>query len=132
MSKTLNRLKDALGDPLFERVPRGLILTQRVEELAKPLAKMLEDIDDMVFSKRRDPFDVEDTIHIAIPEIFSAQVISPLLRCFSAKAPKLRLATRNVDDDYLDMLFDGQLDYISNNLDFPHRVNRDKAPPVDS
>lgn len=112
MSKTLNRLKDVLCDPLFERGPHGLILTQRVEELAKPLADMLQSIDHLVFPAGTDLLGIEDTIHLAIPEIFAAKVVSPLLSCIAAKAPNVHLSTRNVDDDYLTTLFDGHLDYV--------------------
>ena len=43
MSRSLQRLRDVLGDPLFVRAGRGLTATPRALELAAPLGEALAD-----------------------------------------------------------------------------------------
>src|SRR3990167_5796907 len=44
VSHALNRLRQALGDPLLVRTPRGLVPTPRVEALAPTLRQLLREL----------------------------------------------------------------------------------------
>src|SRR3954468_18615024 len=44
MSHTLARLRSALGDPILVRTRSGMMLTDRAQELAEPLERIMADV----------------------------------------------------------------------------------------
>ncbi len=111
MSKTLARLRDLFKDPLFIRTAHGLAPTPKAVDLQQPLIAVLEQLESTIFEKDFEPANAEDRIRLCIPEILAIGGIPALLQRFTEQAPKLRLQSRNILDDQLELLGNGGLDF---------------------
>lgn len=111
MSKTLQRLRDLFGDPLFTRTAHGLVPTPKAVDLQQPLIAVLEQLESTIFEKDFEPAHAEGRIRICIPEILALGGIPALLQRFTLHAPNLRLQSRNILDDQLELLANGGLDF---------------------
>lgn len=111
MSKTLQRLRDLFGDPLFTRTAHGLVPTPKAVDLQQPLIAVLEQLESTIFEQEFEPAQAEGRIRICIPEILALGGIPALLQRFSLHAPNLRLQSRNILDDQLELLASGGLDF---------------------
>ncbi|MGI9284004.1 MAG: LysR family transcriptional regulator [Pseudomonadales bacterium] len=111
MSKTLQRLRDLFNDPLFTRTAHGLVPTPKAVDLQQPLIAVLEQLESTIFEQEFEPAQAEGRIRICIPEILALGGIPALLQRFSLHAPNLRLQSRNILDDQLELLANGGLDF---------------------
>lgn len=118
MSKTLQRLRDLFDDPLFTRSGRGLIPTPRAQQLEVPLTQALEYLESTVFGAEFDPSQAVADIHICAPEMFAISGVPMLASYLAEHAPGIFLQSRNLLDDYLELMTHGE-------LDFTLYVNRD-------
>ena len=111
MSKTLQRLRDLFNDPLFTRTAHGLVPTPKAADLQQPLVAILEQLETTIFEREFDPAQATERIRMCIPEIITLGGIPALLQRFALHAPNLRLQTRNILDDHLELLASGGLDF---------------------
>ncbi len=111
MSKTLHRLRCLFDDQLFTRTAHGLIPTPRANELHKPLAAILEQLEYTLFTPKFNPAEAEGLIHISVPEIIAIGAIPTLLKKVHQQAPNLQIKTRNMLDDAPKLLASGDLDF---------------------
>src|SRR4051812_47947129 len=80
ISHGLGRLRRLLNDPLFLRTPRGVVPTERANELAAPIADILARVQGVVATA--EPFDAARSrrrFTIGAPDGASAVLLSPLL-----------------------------------------------------
>ncbi len=96
VSHGLGRLRDALGDPLVIRHPRGVVPTARAEALAAPVAEILARVRDVVESERFDPATSRRQFTIGAPDALSAIMLPRLLVALRRTAPGIQLAFRHV------------------------------------
>jgi len=111
MSKTLQRLREVLNDPLFTRTAHGLVPTPKALQVQEPLAGLLEQLDATLFSEEFDPLTARGTLHIATPEAVATALFARLVERFTTMAPYLQLKTYNVMHDYQEGLVNGFLDF---------------------
>lgn len=111
MSKTLHRLRESLGDPLLVPTAQGLVPTPRAEQLAAAMAEAVAHFEKGLGPLEFDPARTTDRLRIAAPETFAVVVIPRLLRALRESAPLLRLESRHLDDEYLEQLADGVIDF---------------------
>lgn len=119
MSKTLQRLRDLFEDDLFTRSARGLVPTPKALELEQPLQVALEYLESNVFGTEFDPAQAAAEIHICAPEMFAITAVPELTIMLTKEAPGVLLQSRNLLDDYIELLAHGSLDfaiYINQNL----------------
>ncbi len=91
VSHKLNRLRDALGDPLLVRHGRGLAPTPRAQQLAAPLAAALEQLSMAVVPPDEfDPATAEGVIHLAT-QYAPVSFLPTLVDLFADRAPGLDL-----------------------------------------
>ncbi|MCF1429212.1 MAG: LysR family transcriptional regulator [Shewanella sp.] len=111
LSKNLSRLRDMLGDPLFQRTARGLKPTAHALQIAQRLPGTLESLYELTqppgftpaSSKRQFSFAmVESAYETLIP-----QFIGPLLKA----APNIRLNSYLWMENSMQDLVQGQLDF---------------------
>lgn len=123
MSKTLQRLREALNDPVLVRTAQGLVPTPRAEQLAASLTSAIAHIEQgLVSSARFDPAEAAGTIRIAAPETFAIGAIPRLVPPLRKLAPKLRLESLHLEDGYLERLADGSIDFaIYFDQEYPER-----------
>ncbi len=111
MSKTLQRLREVFGDPLFTRSAHGLIPTPKTEALRVPLSEALDCLTRIVAPGEFVPAEAQGMIAIASTETVSSMCIPPLLYKFYQESPGIKLMTLNIRDDHLDLLKVGERDF---------------------
>ncbi len=97
MSRTLGRLRDLLGDPLFVRVGRGVVPTDRARALVEPVSAALNAARDALASPAPfDPATASGTFTIALGDEAQAAFADVLLSTLWARAPGLDLRVRRL------------------------------------
>ena len=109
MSRVLGRLRDAFGDPLFVRTPRGMVPTTRADALAPRVRAVLDAADALIRPAAFDPATLVRTFTIGMSDFFHALLIPRLIDRL-AGAPGVRIQTRPLEDDVSDALASGRLD----------------------
>jgi DNA-binding transcriptional LysR family regulator len=97
VSHGLSRLRRLLNDPLFLRTPKGVVPTERAEELAEPIAEILAQARRVVATA--EPFDPKTSTRrftIGAPDGALAAILSPLLDRLGETAPSVNIAIRQV------------------------------------
>jgi len=111
VSHALDRLREALGDPLLVRVGRGLAPTPRALAIAGPLREWLRSADGVLRGDVEvDPSKLETTFTIAATDFVEATVLPPLVRRIRAKAPGVSLAVTLRGDAVERAVRDGDVD----------------------
>ncbi|MEM9966684.1 MAG: LysR family transcriptional regulator [Pseudomonadota bacterium] len=108
ISVKLRKLETALGVRLFERTPKGMVLTTAGETLL-PQARLVEDSIGRVKALFRSP--LKGTIRIGIPDDFDADVLENALSNFARAHPDVQVTTRSgCTADYPNAIDKGELD----------------------
>jgi DNA-binding transcriptional LysR family regulator len=97
VSHGLSRLRRLLNDPLFLRTPKGVVPTERAEELAGPIGEILTQTRRVVATA--EPFDPKTSTRrftIGAPDGALAAILSPLLARLRETAPSVDIAIRQV------------------------------------
>lgn len=112
MSKTLGRLRELFDDPLFTRTASGMHPTPRAEQIAAFLPGVLHGVEKIVQPMLFDPLSYQGEFSLSIPEYVAAWALPLLFKRLTASAPGMRVNTITHDDQYLDMLAAGELDFV--------------------
>ena len=114
MSRTLGRIRDALGDPILVRAGRGLVPTPRALALREQVHGLVEQAG-QVFRSRDDVdlVNLDRAFNIRTNDLFIALYGAQLLRMMLAQAPHtvLRFVPEGSGDDDA-VLRNGQIDLI--------------------
>lgn len=115
MSRTLARIREAVGDPILVRSGRGLIPTPRALQLREQVRGVLEQAHSVFHAGREvDLATLERTFSIRANDVFIAAYRTQLREAFRKQAPRaiLRFVPESdVDDDAMEQ---GRIDlYIS-------------------
>lgn len=111
MSKTLQKLREELNDPLFTRSSHGLIPTPRAKMLESELPTLLDQLNDLVHPSEFTPsahqghFSVAGTgtmLDLLAPQL-SLQILD--------ESPGTSLHVSEVELEFMDQLSSGQLDF---------------------
>ena len=111
LSASIRRLEEDLGQPLFERLPRGVVLTRtgrhllpKVYEVFGILGKLQAELQDIGFEPMGD-------VSIGLPPSVSVVMTQPLLHRLSTIFPKVSLRIVEAMSGYLyDWVEAGELD----------------------
>jgi DNA-binding transcriptional LysR family regulator len=93
ISQALRRMREAFGDPIFVRTPRGMVLTPLAETLAEPIREALGRIERDVLE--RGPFrarDLSRTFRIRSTDFLESLLVPALLGILATDAPGARLS----------------------------------------
>ncbi|ATJ82521.1 LysR family transcriptional regulator [Halomonas beimenensis] len=96
LSHRLARLRDAFGDPLFVRAPRGLTPTPRAHELAPHAQRLVAGLEG--FFERCEGGDFlarEERVHLFTTDYMEQLLLPRLLPVVRREAPNLQLVTHN-------------------------------------
>jgi DNA-binding transcriptional LysR family regulator len=111
LSATLNRLRDALGDPLLVRTQRGVTPTAHALKLVDPVKRILADIGALLQPAGFDPATAEFTLRIAATDYALRAVVVPFIASLRLLAPGMRVAVvTNHGSTLLDRMERGELD----------------------
>ncbi len=92
VSATLNRLRDAIGDPLFVRAQRGIVPTERALELKAPIKRILADIDALIQPTSFDPGTTAFTVTLSATDYALRAVVVPFVAALRPIAPHIRIS----------------------------------------
>ncbi|HVY20500.1 MAG TPA: LysR family transcriptional regulator [Bauldia sp.] len=111
VSSALNRLRHALGDPLFVREGNRMVPTPFAEALATPLRRSLDQIEGALSGATFDPAKSTRTFRV-LGEDFLAELVMPrLLTLMSEQAPLMRFQLLPLGPQPLPVQFaDGAID----------------------
>ncbi|PWB33680.1 LysR family transcriptional regulator [Pseudomonas sp. SDI] len=117
MSRTLTRIRDAVGDPVLVRAGRGLVPTPRAIALRSQVRQVVEQANQL-FSANHDLdlASLERAFNLRANDVFIAPFSAPLLDAMRQQAPRtvLRFVPEGAGGDEDQALRDGRLDlYIS-------------------
>lgn len=91
VSNAINRLRLTLKDPLFVKVPGGVLPTQRAELLWPPIRDALARIADTLERNDFDPARSEAVFRLSMSDYVADQVIRPLFVQQQTVAPNIRI-----------------------------------------
>ncbi|HEY1181792.1 MAG TPA: LysR family transcriptional regulator [Rhodocyclaceae bacterium] len=97
VSHGLKRLRLLLGDPMFLKTPRGVVPTQRAEDLAPGIAEVLAGVRSVIASS--EPFDPTRSTRrflIGAPDGISSVLLPPLLSELARQAPDVGVGLRQL------------------------------------
>lgn len=80
VSHTLDKLRNALGDPLFVRSGRGILPTERARELREPIQMVLDDLKALTDERQFDPKLEPLKFTVAANDLARVLLFPPLLR----------------------------------------------------
>jgi DNA-binding transcriptional LysR family regulator len=112
MSRALGRMREAFGDPLFVRTPRGMLPTPRAEALAPEVAAVLAAADALVQPASFHPARLERTFTIATNDMIDADLVPRLVDALAREAPGVAIATRPITEPSPDALVSGRIDLL--------------------
>ena len=111
VSATLNRLRDALGDPLFVRTQRGIAPTARALALGPPVKRILAEIEAVLQPAEFDPASAEFTVSVSATDYALRAVVIPFVAALRTSAPGVRVAVVQAHGpELLERMERGELD----------------------
>ncbi|WP_051902383.1 LysR family transcriptional regulator, partial [Photobacterium sanctipauli] len=110
ISRSLGKLRDALGDQLFVRSNRGLTLTPRAEELAAVLPHIFADLESTLDKKKFHPKDMNGKFRIALNGYLIESYGTEIYRLFNRECPDVELELYSFGSNTINELKDGYCD----------------------
>ncbi|RRV06089.1 LysR family transcriptional regulator [Pseudomonas sp. v388] len=111
VSGMLTRLREAFGDPLFIRAPRGIVPTPRALELANPIKRLLREVEQMLQPEAFNPGTANMNLAIAATDYALHTIVMPFLATLRLQAPGVCVAVHPIDDSRVNNdLESGKLD----------------------
>jgi DNA-binding transcriptional LysR family regulator len=92
VSMQIRRLEDSLGQPLFHRLPRGVTLTGRGEQLLPYARRVTSLLDEAAVALREKP--LVGPVRIGIPDEYAETVLPRALAAFSERHPAVDVMVR--------------------------------------
>jgi LysR family transcriptional activator of mexEF-oprN operon len=107
ISGALSRLREAFGDPLFVRTPKGMRPTPRAVELGERFRPFLEELHrELQGPPSFDPATSDRLFHVGMSDALEATLMPDLLRRLSREAPGVRVIAHQADSQRAPALLD--------------------------
>ncbi len=111
MSGMLTRLRESFNDPLFARVHRGIVPTQRALDLAVPVKQVLDEINALLQPPQFDPATADLTFTIAATDYALRAIAVPFLSALKRQAQHIRVCLIPVENSQVQTQLErGQID----------------------
>ncbi|MBL0458276.1 LysR family transcriptional regulator [Aeromonas enteropelogenes] len=112
VSKTLNQLRELLGDQLLYRQGNQLLLTPFAERLAPTLHRLLSELSGLTQQNAFDPLQWQGTLRLGMRESMMTWPVGPILGQLMQEVPGLVPEIWNKDEQGLEALVAGKLDFV--------------------
>nr|WP_238938175.1 LysR family transcriptional regulator [Aeromonas salmonicida] len=112
VSKTLNQLRDLLGDQLLYRQGNQLLLTPFAERLGPTLHRLLSELNNLTSQDGFDPQTWQGQLRFALRESSMVWPMGPILGQLMQEVPGLEPNVWNKDEQGLTALAAGKLDFV--------------------
>jgi len=120
VSRTIGELEQALGQRLFERLPRGIRLTDAGQVFVERARRVLAEVDDLVAEIARSPNRVSGRLRLGVTAIGS--LAAPALAAFAARYPEVGMETEHASEQALcPKLIRGDLDFLIGSANYLQR-----------
>lgn len=118
VSHAVNRLRELFGDPLFVRTRDGMQPTPTAQELAKPVARALQAVQDALrFAGGFEPAASERTFRVSMTDVAEMVFLPAICEQLRVLAPRVLLKVEQVPQaDIVEALRTGRLDLALGNL----------------
>ncbi|WP_062260132.1 LysR family transcriptional regulator [Endozoicomonas arenosclerae] len=113
VSKSLSRLRELTGDPLFTRTAHGLMPTSRALTIQEQLKPILDELWKVVQPQVFDPLDCDRHFSIALPETANHLKFQNSLAEILQSAPKVKIKLMNLTLKSLEELAAGKVDLVA-------------------
>lgn len=134
VSNALARLRERLGDPLFDRSPQGMAPTPRAKQLADPIRQALNTLERGL--RNDDGFDFAQTERefvVAVEDYGEAVILPGFIRWLAEGAPKIRIRIRPETSAQLKAeLREGTVDLALDYFVLPQPAYRNKCVLTES
>jgi DNA-binding transcriptional LysR family regulator len=110
VSHALNRLRQALSDPLFVRGRDGLSPTPFAQAIMVPVRDALAQIETIFEKPTFDPSKEKRRFRIAASDFTAVALLAPMLQALSGSAPGVSLDVRGIEGKIFEQLEDGTLE----------------------
>lgn len=101
LSHQIKQLEDELGQSLFERVGRRVVLTETGHTFLEHISPVLRQIDTAVGSLKDAPESVSGELRIAATHSFNVQLIPLCLATFVQKYPRIRVIAEELSGEMI-------------------------------
>jgi len=118
-SRTLDRIRRAMGDPILVRAGRGLVPTPRALAIQTRLHELIEEARALMEAGRGlDLAALERTFTLRANDVFVSVLPGPLLERMRSSAPGVRLRFMAEGDEDLGPLREGRVDLDIGSIDY--------------
>ena len=112
VSYTIGRLREAFGDELFVRAGRGVVATERCEEIVAGAEQILRDVERLRQPPEFDPATTRERVVISCNFYERTVLLPELLRSLRHLAPGLRVSIVNAHTQGHRQVLDNQCDLL--------------------
>ena len=112
VSRSLQRLRDMLNDPLLVRVGNGYQLTERAQDLQPKLKGWLADFMCMIHTENFEPAQAKGEISIMSMDLEMSLFMPNLWQDLQVQAPNVALRSFNIRPDGISLLEQGDIDFL--------------------
>jgi DNA-binding transcriptional LysR family regulator len=100
VSGMLTRLRESFADPLFIRTQRGIVPTNRALQLAGPVKRILDDVEQILRPEEFDPATSTLTVSLTATDYALQAIVLPFIARLRLAAPNMRVAVRPPEDNH--------------------------------
>ncbi len=120
LSRSIQQLEERLGVPLFERAPKGVVLTRYGKLLARRARVMEIDANRTLAEIEAIKTGSGGTLRIGAEPVWLRVFLPPAILSLQRQSPNLQVdVMAGVVDTLLPSLLNGQIDVLCSSLDFP-------------
>lgn len=102
VSKSLAKLRSALGDQLFIKTPEGMKPTAKAAAMLSPIQEILSNVQDQIISSVSfDPTTADTTFNVALSEVGELLLLPLIVKQLSTIAPHARMNSVHFANDEL-------------------------------
>lgn len=117
MSRTLQRLRQQLGDPLFIRTRTGLEPTERVLALEANLNLILDRAEELFSTPEFDPLDSQKTFKLLMNDLWAVVFMPSIYQDLFNNAPNLHFECFSRAPNFMELLAKGEADLAFSSLE---------------
>ena len=125
LSQQIMKLEQELGEPLFDRLPRKVVLTDAGRMLLPRAISILGDLQDIKHTLNQNMDDGHGSLHVGFIPTIAPFVLPRVIKRFSQELPNARLSVQeDLTEALVRNLLDGKLDVGITSMPIHHRLIR--------
>jgi DNA-binding transcriptional LysR family regulator len=90
MSHTLARLRRTFDDKLFERIPNGMVATDKAIEISQPILSIINQVEALFLEQSFEPKSLNATVKIMTHDFIASNYLAEILTEIRRQAPLIK------------------------------------------